>query len=104
MRRILVWSFLVIRGVLPSLLRLAWLVVRGATLLAIAGIVSLVRGIPESTQMMADEWSRLMMRWGISPLTTDRLNPVLRVWGFLLIFTGWVVIGLAIGIIIVWIT
>ncbi|MFC1923631.1 hypothetical protein ACFLY4_10130 [Chloroflexota bacterium] len=79
-------------------------IARGAFFLALAGIGGLVAGIPQSTQLMADDWSRNIVEWGISPLTVDRLNPILRVWGFILIFMGWVVIGLVVGVIIIWAT
>jgi hypothetical protein len=51
---------------------------------------------------MADQWSEQIQDWGISPLTIERLNPGLRVWAFILIFIGWVVIGLIAGIIVLW--
>jgi hypothetical protein len=81
-----------------------WRVLGRAFLIALAGLVGTVRGIPQSTEMMADEWSKIIIGWGLSPITADRLNPVLRVWGFILIFMGWVVIGLVLGVIIIWAT
>ena len=75
-----------------------------AFLLASAGVAGLVRGIPESTQSMAAEWTDIMLRWGIPLPTIERLNPMLRVWGFVLLFTGWVVIGLAVAVIVFWVT
>lgn len=104
MRRIFVWTFLTLRFtisiLLPILIRLIW----GAVLLAFAGLLGLVRGIPLATEVMADEWSIQAVSWGVPPLTTERLVPAMRVWAFILIFMGWIVIGLVLGIIIVWVT
>ena len=75
-----------------------------AFLLASAGVAGLVRGIPESTQLLAADWSDVLLGWGIPLPTVERLNPVLRVWGFVLLFTGWVVIGLAVAVIVIWVT
>lgn len=95
-RRFLVWT-------LPFwwfLIRLVWRVLGRAFLLAFAGLVGLVRGIPESIEKMAAEWSDIMLGWGIPLSTLEHLSPVLRVWGLLLMFTGWVFIGLIAGIIV----
>jgi hypothetical protein len=54
--------------------------------------------------MMADEWSDIMLRWGIPLPTIERFTPLLRVWGFFLILLGWVVIGLAVVVILIWVT
>ena len=85
--------------ILPWLFRIT----RGAILLAFAGLVGMVVGIPQSTERMAERWSHQVKEWGIPPRIIDRFNPVFRVWGFILIFVGWVVIGLVIGFIVVWV-
>lgn len=74
-------------------------IVRGASLLAFAGLLAMARGVPESTELIADEWSKIMLGWGLPQPTIDRLNPIFRVWGFILIFTGWIIIGLIVGLI-----
>lgn len=98
--RILGWAFLVIRFILPPLLRFLWWLVAVATSLAFAGVAAVFRGIPQSMQIMADSWSSQIVERGIPPLTVERLNPVLRVWAFMLIFIGWVVIVVVVGIIV----
>ena len=94
------WSFIGLVFILPWVFRL----LRVGFTLALAGIGGFVAGIPRGTQRMADQWSGQIAEWGISPLTVDRLNPILRLWGFILIFLGWVVIGLVLGVIIIWVT
>jgi hypothetical protein len=86
--------------ILPWLFR----IIRGAFLLAVAGIGGLVVGIPQATQRLADTWSGRIEEWGIPLSTVKRLVPLMRVWAFILIFMGWVVIGLVIGIIVLRVT
>jgi hypothetical protein len=78
LRTLIRWPFIGLVFILPWLLR----IIRGAFFLALAGVGGLVRGIPESTQTLADTWSSQILEWGVPPLTVERLNPMLRVWGF----------------------
>ena len=96
--RFLGWLILMMRIALPPLIRFVWRLVRGATLLALAGIGGIVAGIPQGTQRLADTWSTRIEKWGISPQITDPLHSALRVLGFILIFMGWVFI-VVVGII-----
>lgn len=101
--RFLLWMFPFIIWVLVFALRIMWRAARGAFSLALAGVGGLVAGIPQGTQSLADDWIERIVTWGVPPLTIERFVPVMRVWGFILIFMGWVVIGLVIGIIVVWV-
>ena len=94
------WTFIGLWFILPWVFRL----LRGAFLLASAGIGGLLVGIPQATQRLADTWSGRIEEWGIPLPTVERLVPLMRVWAFILIFMGWVVIGLVVGVIIIWAT
>ena len=102
--RITLWSIPLFWVVLRIMGNVLWSVTRGASLLALAGIGGLVTGIPQSTQQLADDWSRQIVAWGIPLPTVERLNPMLRVWGFILIFIGWVVIGFLVAVVVIWVT
>ena len=73
---------------------------RGAFFLGIAGIVAMVVGIPQATQRLADTWSGQIEVWGVPPPIIERFVPLMRLWAFILVFMGWVVIGLVIGFVV----
>ena len=102
--RITLWTLPIWWFVLRIMCVILWRMVRGAFLLALAGVGGLVAGIPRATQQLADDWSSQIVGWGVPPLTVERLNPMLQVWGFILIFTGWVVIGFVVVGIVIWVT
>ena len=76
--------------ILPHALRLAWEIIK----IMMVTLIANFRGWRETADQLADKWTEEVIRKNVFVINYDKyLRPVFRVWAYLIMITGWILLS-----------
>ena len=86
--------------ILPYALELAWELIK----IMMTTLIANFRGWRETANQLADVWTEQVIRNKTFVINYDKyLRPVFRVWAYLIIITGWILLSYLTVFIVNWI-